>query len=99
MMSEKRVHEYEITFKHLKNNKGEILENTAIELIFKNHDDIDVILEKLEEKNLFNDSNQTKQFVIGLKLFGDIMMRNKDMELFSEIQPAFISFMKKLKGK
>lgn|SRR5690606_18372085 len=99
MMSQKSVHEYEIIFKHVKNNKGEILDNSAIEFIFKNHDDIDVILEKLGEKNLFNDDEQTKQFVIGLKLFGDIMMRNKDMELFSEIQPAFISFMKKLKGK
>lgn len=99
MMSEKRVHEYEITFKHLKNNKGEILDNKVVDFVFANHDDIDVILEKLGEKNLFNDAEQTKQFVIGLKLFGDIMMRNKDMELFSEIQPAFISFMKKLKGK
>lgn len=99
MMSEKRVHEYEITFKHLKNNKGEILDNKVVDFVFVNHDDIDVILEKLGEKNLFNDAEQTKQFVIGLKLFGDIMMRNKDMELFSEIQPAFISFMKKLKGK
>jgi hypothetical protein len=99
MMGEKRVHEYEITFKHLKNNKGEILANKAIDFVFANHDDIDVILEKLGEKNLFNDAEQTKQFVIGLKLFGDILIRNKDMELFSEIQPAFISFMKKLKGK
>ena len=43
-MITKRVHEYEITFKHLKNNKGEPVDNGAIEFIFKNHDDIDIIL-------------------------------------------------------
>ena len=53
----------------------------------------------IEEKNLFNEESQAKQFVIGLKLFGDVMMKNKDMELFSEMQPAFVEFMKKLKSK
>jgi hypothetical protein len=26
-------------------------------------------------------------------------MKNRDMELFSELQPAFVNFMKKLKGE
>jgi len=95
-MSEKRVHEYKITFGHLKNNKGEPV-NEELELLFQNHDNISKIIEALLEKDLFKEKSQTVQFVIGLKLFGDIVMKNRDMELFSNFQPAFMEFMKKLK--
>lgn len=98
-MTEKRIHQYELTFKYLKNNKGEIMDKTPIFLPFQNHDDIYKIIEILNEKNLFRDASQTNQFVLGLKLFGDVMMKNKDLELFSEMRPAFMDFMKKLKSK
>ncbi|MFA5619848.1 MAG: DUF3861 domain-containing protein [Weeksellaceae bacterium] len=98
-MTEKRIHQYELTFKYLKNNKGEIMDKTPISLPFQNHDDIYKIIEILNEKNLFRDASQTNQFVLGLKLFGDVMMKNKDLELFSEMRPAFMDFMKKLKSK
>ncbi|MDD3459213.1 MAG: DUF3861 domain-containing protein [Weeksellaceae bacterium] len=98
-MTEKRIHQYELTFKYLKNNKGEIMDKTPIFLPFQNYDDIYKIIEILNEKNLFKDASQTNQFVLGLKLFGDVMMKNKDLELFSEMRPAFMDFMKKLKSK
>ncbi len=98
-MSEKRVNEYEIIFRHLKNNKGELLDKQPVEFLFQNHDDVFKIIEMLSEKNLFREKSQTIQFVIGLKLLGDIIMKNRGMELFSDMQPAFIEFMKKLKGK
>jgi len=98
-MTEKRIHQYELTFKYLKNNKGEIMDKTPISLPFQNYDDIYKIIEILNEKNLFKDASQTNQFVLGLKLFGDVMMKNKDLELFSEMRPAFMDFMKKLKSK
>lgn len=98
-MNEKRTHQYELTFKYLKNNKGEIMDKTPIFLPFQNYDDIYKIIEILNEKNLFKDASQTNQFVLGLKLFGDVMMKNKDLELFSEMRPAFMDFMKKLKSK
>lgn len=98
-MTEKRVNEYKVIFKQIKDNKGEFIANQAIELSFKNHDDVFKIFEMIEDKNLFNEESQAKQFVLGLKLFGDVMMKNKNMELFSEMQPAFVAFMKKLKSK
>lgn len=75
------------------------MDKEPIEFLFQNHDDVFKIVEVLTEKDLFEDKSQTVQFAIGLKLFGDVMMKNKDHELFSEIHPAFIEFMKKLKGK
>lgn len=98
-MNEKRTHQYELTFKYLKNNKGEIMDKTPVLLPFQNHDDIYKIIEILNDKNLFKEASQTTQFVLGLKLFGDVMMKNKDLELFSDMRPAFMDFMKKLKSK
>lgn len=98
-MSTKRFHEYEVIFKYLTDNKGEKVDKEPIEFLFQNHDDVFNIVEVLTEKDLFENKSQTVQFAIGLKLFGDVMMKNKDHELFSEMRPAFIEFMKKLKGK
>lgn len=98
-MSEKRIHEYEVIFKYLKDNKGNAVDKEPITFAFQNHDDVFKIVDVLSEKELFAEESQTRQFAIGLKLFGDILMKNKNMELFSELQPAFVEFMKKLKGK
>lgn len=97
MINEKRTHEYKVIFEYLKNSKGETMGKEPVELLFQNHDDIFRILEMISDKNLFGDESQRQQFVIGLKLFGDVIMKNRDMELFSELQPAFVAFMKKLK--
>lgn len=75
------------------------MDKEPIEFLFQNHDDVFNIVDVLTEKDLFEDKSQTVQFAIGLKLFGDVMMKNKDHELFSEMRPVFIEFMKKLKGK
>lgn len=50
-------------------------------------------------KNLFDDEQQSVAFVLGLKLLGGVMLANKENELFSGFQPAFVDLMKKLKGQ
>ncbi|MCC8133946.1 MAG: DUF3861 domain-containing protein [Tannerellaceae bacterium] len=37
--------------------------------------------------------------MLGLKLLGGVMLANKENELFSGFQPAFVDLMKKLKGQ
>jgi hypothetical protein len=71
----------------------------SLELEFTNHDNIFQIIETLKGKNLFPDENQATEFAIGLKLFSEVLIKNKDNELFTEFSPAFSSFMRKLKSK
>lgn len=97
-MSDKRTNEYKVTFEYLKNSKGEEVTAEPIVLSFQNHDNVYKIIDVLKEKKFFQDDAQSEQFAIGLKLFGDVMMRNRDHELFQDLQPAFLEFMKKLKG-
>ena len=43
------------------------------------------------------DDQDTKALVIGLKLFSEVMLKNKDTEPFKELLPHFKDFMKELK--
>lgn len=95
---EKRAHQYQLTLEYLENNKGEKMNNTPLKLKFDNHDDIFGIIEKISEKNLFANQQQSSEFAIGLKLFSEVMLKNRTNPLFEDFTPAFGAFMKKLKG-
>lgn len=92
-----KQHQYEVTVKHLADAQGNPSTYTE-ELQFQvgNHDDIFKILEKLQASQLL-DEESTKAFVIGLKLFSEVMLENKELPLFKEFLPQFAQFMKSLK--
>jgi len=96
---EKKAHQYKLTLEYLQNNKGDKIETSPLELVFENHDDIFAIVERLKQKNHFDDINQSQEFAIGLKLFSEVMLKNRNHPLFEELGPAFGLFMKHLKGK
>ena len=96
---EKKAHQYKLTREYLQNNKGDKMETSPLELVFENHDNIFAIIERLKQKNHFNDINQSQEFAIGLKLFSEVMLKNRNHPLFEELGPAFGLFMKRLKGK
>lgn len=68
------------------------------EFEFRNHDDLFFIVEKIKTISPFNNEEDV-QFSVGLKLFSSIMMKHREEELFKDLKPAFIEFMKKLKTK
>lgn len=92
-----KYNHYKITLEHINNPKGEAL-HTPVAVEFDNHDDIFMIIEVLKQRNHFNDENQSAEFAIGLKMFSEVMLRNKDNPLFDELLPAFKQFMQKLKS-
>ena len=54
------------------------------------------IVEKLKKAEFFDDQT-TKSFAVGLKLFSEVMLENRDHPLFQEFLPQFGQFMKNLK--
>ena len=96
---EKRQNRYRLKLELLATAKQE--DNTnypPVELEFENHDNIFSIIERLQGKELFQSKNQAAEFAIGLKMFSEVMLKNRDNPLFSEFSPAFREFMKKLKA-
>lgn len=92
-----KYNHYKVTLEHLSNPKGTDL-HQPVQVIFDNHDDIFKIVEILKEKNLFNEAGESVEFAIGLKMFSEVMLRNKENPLFEDLMPAFKEFMKKLKS-
>ena len=72
--------------------------HAPMQLEFDNHDSIFNIVEIVQEKQLFADNGQAAEFAIGLKMFSEVMIKNKNHPLFEELIPAFGLFMKKLKS-
>lgn len=65
--------------------------NTPLIFTVENHDDIIALAER-------GDDDRARAFLVGLKLFGETMLQDRDNPLYAEIQPAFGTFMKKLKA-
>lgn len=95
---EKRTNRYKLTLEILATAKEDETNYPPIELEFDNHDNIFTIIEKMKNRTIFHTENQAIEFAIGLKMFGEVMLKNRDHALFSEFRPAFGEFMKKLKS-
>lgn len=89
-------HLYRITLEHLEDNKGNPVQKTPLSFEVKNHDDLYSIVEKITAKNLFSES-ESAAFAIGLKLFREVMLGNRGVELFKNLDPHMSEFMKALK--
>ncbi len=94
----KTGYQYKLRLEGLTNPVGEAMETAPLEIVFQNHDDIFKIIEMAQDKKLFVDSNEGVEFAIGLKLFSEVMLKNRNYELFQEFVPAFKGFMMKLKS-
>ncbi len=94
---EKRNNNYQIDLKELTLKDGsQGTKNLNFE--FDNHDDLFNIFEVVKSKQIFEDENTATEFALGLKLFTEVMLKNKQHPLFEELRPAIMEFMKKLKS-
>ena len=86
------MYRYRVTVEALSENP----EQPSLTFEVVNHDDIPSIARRLSGK-VAMDEDATKAFAVGLKLFGETILQNRENPLFVEIRPAFVEFMKKLK--
>jgi hypothetical protein len=94
---EKRNNRYQIDLKELSLKDGsEAGKNLSFE--FENHDNLFKIFDLIKTKNLFEDEKTSLEFSLGLKLFTEVMLKNRKQPLFEDLQPAISEFMKKLKS-
>lgn len=92
-----RANKYRITLEQVSLLKEDAVPVNPIQLEFENHDDIFRIVDLMRTKNLFGDENQSIEFAIGLRLFSEVLLKNRELPLFRDFMPAFGDFMKQLK--
>jgi Domain of Unknown Function with PDB structure (DUF3861) len=89
-------HLYKFAVEHLEDSKGSTIDADPLIFETRNHEDIFKIVEMMKGKmNL--DEDDTTTLAVGLKLFGEVMLKNKDNALFKQFNPHFTNFMKELK--
>jgi hypothetical protein len=93
----KKTNKYHLTLQLEQYANGEKEPQKQLELNFDNHDEIFEIIERIQSKNLFP-KEQATEFALGLKMFSEVMIKNRQHPLFEELTPAFGSFMKRLKS-
>ena len=91
-------HLYKFSIEHKEDSKGNSVEGDTLEFEARNHDDIFKIVELMKDKMDLEEVDATA-FAIGIKLFGEVMLKNSKNELFKEFKPDFTKFMKELKKK
>ncbi|MGI4748431.1 MAG: DUF3861 domain-containing protein [Janthinobacterium lividum] len=74
------------------------LDDEARKLTFDvtNHDEIIQLVERVKSRGIVPNEEATA-FTIGMKLFGEVMLRHRHETLFAELFPHFGAFMKRLK--
>ena len=87
---------YKITIEYLEDKKGNKMEVRPLVFETKSHDEIFDILEKMKNKKQLEEED-LQELVVGLKLFGKVLLKNKDKKPFNNLLPHFKTFMKELK--
>jgi len=93
----KKAYQYKLTLEGLNTPNNNTEADARLEFSFANHDDIFGIIARTKDKVLLEEPNDAIEFAVGLKLFTEVMLRNRGNALFEEFAPAVGAFMKKLK--
>lgn len=94
---EKKSNKYNLELKEVSLKDGSKGTKT-LSFDFENHDDLFQIFEAVRSKKIFSDEETAHEFALGLKLFTEVMLKNKQHALFEDLRPAIGEFMKKLKS-
>lgn len=92
-----KQHRYRITLEYIADSDGNPVSQAPLVFEAGNHDEIMGIVELIRRRELFDDQTAAA-FVVGQKLFGEVLLENRTNPLFAEFWPHFLSFMKRLKG-
>ncbi|AMP01129.1 hypothetical protein CAter282_3329 [Collimonas arenae] len=93
-----REHRYRVTLEHLATPKEGAAIHAAIDFETGNHDDLFVIIDKVRSRGQF-DADTAASLALGLKLFTEVMLKNRSNPLFADINQPMRDFIQKLKAQ
>lgn len=85
-------HKFRITVEYIADNKGNPVSAAPLVFETENHDNILEIAERRAK------DDKQRSFLLGLKLFGETLLEDRQNPLYSDIGPAFHAFMKAFKA-
>lgn len=91
-----KQHRYRITVEHLADAKGVPSTQPPLQFEVGNHDDIIAIVARMRSRDDLPEDAATA-LAVGLKLFSEVMLENREHPLFSSFREPFTQFMHTLK--
>lgn len=82
------AHNYRVTLEYL-GGKSDLHEPVQFEV--GNHDDLFNIIQRVQTANL-TDADTAAALALGMKLFGEVMLKHRKDPLFEKLQPAYREF-------
>ncbi len=94
-----KSHRYRITVEHVATPDAPHVD-TPEHLRFEcdAHDEILALVHRSRQRGDF-DADTAAAFTVGLKLLGEVILKNRNHPLFEDFGPQFGQFMKRLKGR
>jgi hypothetical protein len=94
-----KQHRYRITVEHLADKDGQPPQTPEqVQFETGNHDEVLGLIARARAHGEF-DPDTNAAFLLGLKLFGEVMLMNRTHPLFVELVPHFGTFMKHFKAR
>lgn len=88
---------YRVTVEKLSDAKGDPLHGESLSFYAANHDDILAIVEKLQAKFPLLNAGSVASLGVGLKLFSEVALVQRNYPIFANIRPALSEFIQQLK--
>ena len=94
-----RNHQYRITVENITpDQSSDGGTPPSVQFHIEAHDEILGLIERSRQRGDF-DADTAAAFTVGLKLLGEVMLKNRNHPLFEEFGPQFGQFMQRLKGR
>jgi len=87
------MYRYRVTLESLSANT----EAQTLQFETDNHDDIFAIVKRTQARGVLDDES-AKAFAVGLKLFSEVILKNREKPPYSEMKPILGELMKIVKG-
>lgn len=85
------AHNYRVTLDYLGGKHAGPETHAPLQFEAGNHDDLFMIIERAQTAGI-TDKDEAAALALGLKLFGEVLLKHRKDPLFSALQPAFVEF-------
>ncbi|MFJ7566754.1 DUF3861 domain-containing protein [Herminiimonas sp. NPDC097707] len=85
------AHNYRVTLEYLGGKHAESDLHAPVQFEVGNHDDLFNIIDRVQSAQL-TDTDTAAALALGMKLFGEVMLKHRKDPLFEKLQPAYREF-------
>ena len=90
---------YRVTVEQIADGKGEPVEGRSLVFEAACHDEMLGIVDRVRAKRVVGNANAAAAMAVGLKLFGEIALAQRNDPLFTDVHAALGNFIRALKAR